>query len=224
MKFSKKTTILIWALALLPLAATAVLYGRLPERIPAQWGFDGSIRYDPKSSIWMMVLLSPLFAFLIPLMAKIDPRKKNYQKFAGTYEGFLVVLLAFLAAMNGIILSESLYPGRINVSKVVTIGVGLLFVWFGNVMPKIRSNFFFGIKTPWTLSDPRVWDRTHRLGGYCLFAGGILSVLFALLLPKRLLFYCFFSLMMIVFLIPTVMSYLWYKRLSGEEHRPEDSL
>ena len=109
MKFSRKTTILIWVLALLPLAATAVLYRRLPEQIPGQWGLDGSVRYDPKATIWGIALLSPLFAFLIPLMARVDPRRKNYQKFSGTYQGFLVVLMLFLAAMNGIILSESLH-------------------------------------------------------------------------------------------------------------------
>lgn len=48
MKFSRKTTILIWVLALLPLAATAVLYRRLPEQIPGQWGLDGSVRYDQR--------------------------------------------------------------------------------------------------------------------------------------------------------------------------------
>ena len=216
MKFSRKTTILIWVLALLPLAATAVLYRRLPEQIPGQWGLDGSVRYDPKATIWGIALLSPLFAFLIPLMARVDPRRKNYQKFSGTYQGFLVVLMLFLAAMNGIILSESLHPGRINVAKVVTIGCGLLFAWLGNVMPKIRSNFFFGIKTPWTLSDPRVWERTHRLGGYCFFAGGILTVLLALLLQQRILFYGFFALMMAICLIPTIMSCIWYRRLSGK--------
>ena len=83
-------------------------------------------------------------------------------------------------------------------------------------MPKIRSNFFFGIKTPWTLSDPRVWERTHRLGGYCFFAGGILTVLFALLLPQRILFYSFFALMMAICLVPAIMSFIWYQRLSGK--------
>ena len=27
-----------------------------------------------------------------------------------------------------------------------------------------KRNFFIGIRTPWTLSSDRVWDKTHKLG------------------------------------------------------------
>jgi uncharacterized membrane protein len=43
--------------------------------------------------------------------------------------------------------------------------VGLLFIVLGNLMPRFRSNFFFGIRTPWTLSSEQMWMKTHRLGG-----------------------------------------------------------
>ncbi|MEM1515464.1 MAG: SdpI family protein [Candidatus Bathyarchaeia archaeon] len=28
-----------------------------------------------------------------------------------------------------------------------------------------KRNWFIGIRTPWTLSSDRVWEKTHRLGG-----------------------------------------------------------
>ncbi len=68
-------------------------------------------------------------------------------------------MLLFLMLVNGIVLSESLYPGRISVGRVITSGVGILFVFLGNIMPKIKNNFFMGLRNPWTLSDPDVWNR-----------------------------------------------------------------
>ena len=48
----------------------------------------------------------------------------------------------------------------------------------GNVFPAARRNAFFGIRTPWTLRDDRVWAQTHRLFGHLLV--GTMAVLAAL--------------------------------------------
>ncbi len=46
----------------------------------------------------------------------------------------------------------------------------------GNVMPKLPRNGLVGIRTPWTLADPSVWERTHRVGGYLITAAGLVSL------------------------------------------------
>ena len=40
-----------------------------------------------------------------------------------------------------------------------------------------------GIRTPWTLSNDRVWMRTHRVGGYLLAGAGV-ALLVAAALPR----------------------------------------
>ncbi len=55
--------------------------------------------------------------------------------------------------------------------------LGLMFIMLGNLLPKIPSNFFAGIRTPWTLSSEEVWRKTHRCGGICFIAAGILMIL-----------------------------------------------
>jgi len=47
------------------------------------------------------------------------------------------------------------------------------FIILGNVLPRARPNWWFGIRTPWTLSNDRVWVRTHRVGGYLLAGAGV---------------------------------------------------
>ncbi|HEY6565141.1 MAG TPA: SdpI family protein, partial [Pirellulaceae bacterium] len=52
--------------------------------------------------------------------------------------------------------------------------VGLLLMVFGNVMGKIRPNWFVGVRTPWTLSSKLSWTKTHRLAGWLFIGIGVL--------------------------------------------------
>lgn len=212
MKMKKSVLILLGILALIPLAITAWFYPRLPATIPMHWNIDGTVRYDPKQSIWIIAALSPLFAILFPVLAKIDPRRRNYEKFGGAYQGFMIVMQLFLLMMNGIIISESLNPGRISVSTVVTVSVGLLFIFLGNIMPKVKSNFYMGARTPWTLSDPDVWFKTNRLSGYLFFISGIIISICPFVFSDQVTFWAMMIIVIITATIPVIMSYVWYRQ------------
>jgi uncharacterized membrane protein len=73
----------------------------------------------------------------------------------------------------------------IAVPQIIGAGVGLLFIVLGNELGRVKPNWFVGIRTPWTLSDPEVWRRTHRVGGRLFFAAGLLIVLASILLPAN---------------------------------------
>ncbi len=72
----------------------------------------------------------------------------------------------------------------VAVPRVAPIGSAVLFIIIGNTLPRARPNWFFGIRTPWTLSSDRVWERTHRLGGYIMLLGGALIALAAVVSPR----------------------------------------
>jgi uncharacterized membrane protein len=59
-----------------------------------------------------------------------------------------------------------------------------LFIVIGNLLPRARPNWFVGIRTPWTLSSDRVWEKTHRFGGRVFVAGGILITIAGFLLVQ----------------------------------------
>ena len=114
--------------------------------------------------------------------------------------------------MMGVALLESFRPGTVSVGRVVSALVGSLFVFIGNLMGKVKPNFLLGIRTPWTLSDPDVWNRTHRLGGGLFFLTGLATVASALLLPEKVTFWVLMAGVLAAALIPAVMSYVWYRR------------
>ena len=209
----KGSILAMWLLALLPLVLVAVFYARLPDEVPMHWGFDGEIdRYGSKNELWLIGALGPLFALLFQFLPRLDPKKRNYERFHTYYEAFALVLVAFIAVMMGIALLESFRPGTLSMGRVVSALVGLLFVFIGNLMGKVKPNFFMGIRTPWTLSDPDVWNRTHRLGGGLFFLAGLATVASALLLPEQVTFWVLLAGVLLAALVPTVMSYVWYRR------------
>ena len=129
------------------------------------------------------------------------------------YDYICIVINLFILFMTFITISESLYPGKIEVSKAVTFLVGILFICIGNVLPKIKDNFFVGIKTPWTISNPIIWNKTHRLGGFIFVICGLLISVFSLIIKNNnLLFGFIFVALMFTVFVPTVMSYIWFKK------------
>lgn len=161
---SKKAIVTMWIFALLPAALVLAFTPFLPERVPTHWNLDGTVTYGSVGTLWLIAALSPALAALFQFMPRIDPRKGNYEKFQDKYDTLGVLMPLILLVCLLITISESLQPGRINVGRTVGVLVGLLFVVIGNMMGKVKSNFFLGFRTPWALSDPDVWNKTQRMG------------------------------------------------------------
>jgi len=171
------------------LIAAAVLfsmfvYPRLPERMPVHWGLHGQVdRYGSRvEGAFMLPALMLLIWLLLRFLPRIDPRRENYAKFADTYELLINSFITLLAVMQVALLGTALgWP--VSMERVVPGLVGLQFIILGNALPRARPNWWFGIRTPWTLSSDRVWARTHRVGGYLLAAAGLV-LLIAAALPR----------------------------------------
>lgn len=212
---NKKLRIITYGLAVAGIFITALVYRRLPDLIPTNWGYDGNVTYSPKNQIWICSGLLPLLAVLFDFMPNIDPRRGNYAKFSTYYDSFCVFMQIFLLLMLGITLSESFYPGHISVGKIVAVIIGVLFMFLGNIMPKIKSNFYMGLRTPWTLSDEEIWRKTHRLGGKTMFFAGVFSLLLGWPLAGNGTSVIIIALLLLSVLIPGLMSFLWWRKKYG---------
>ena len=158
--------------------ASAAVFPRLPETMPTH--FDMSGQPNGWSSrlfgAWAVPLFLILMWGLFRVLPAIDPRGSNYAKFGGAFEGMIVSIMLFMLALHIVMLRSALgYP--VAMQRVVAIGVGVLLAVIGNLLPRARPNWFIGIRTPWTLSSDRVWEKTHRFGGHVFVAGGILIIL-----------------------------------------------
>ena len=216
MKWNKWNVALLWALALVPLVLVGAFYGRLPDQVPLHWGFDGEINgYGGKGELFLLAALGPGMALLFQILPRLDPKRRSYQRFQKYYVATALVIEAFMAVIVGVMLAEILRPGTLSIGRVISVLVGLLFMFLGNLMGKVKPNFFMGIRTPWTISDPDVWNRTHRLGGGLFFLAGLATAASAVLLPERAVFWVVLGGARAAAPGPIAVSYLWYRKKSA---------
>ncbi|HVA58870.1 MAG: SdpI family protein [Gemmatimonadaceae bacterium] len=193
------------------LSFSAIAYPHLPLSMPMHWGING--QPNGYGSRLVGAFLMPLIALAIwgfmrglPL---IDPRRANYAKFQGTYDLVVDAVITLLVAVHVAVIGAALgWPIRID--RVMPVVVGGMLLLLGNVMPRARSNWWFGIRTPWTLSSDTVWTKTHRVGGYLMTAAGIVTVL-SVVLPARAGFVVLMSAVMGASLGSVVYSYFAWK-------------
>jgi uncharacterized membrane protein len=105
----------------------------------------------------------------------VDPGRANYRRFSGVYAAMRLSVVMVLAAIY-VLVQLWIHGTRPDVSLAVPVLVGVLFVVLGNLMGKVRPNWFVGIRTPWTLSSKLSWTRTHRLGGWLFVLMGLALV------------------------------------------------
>lgn len=214
---SKALKILTYILGCLPLIAVLILFNKLPDQIPINWSINGTASYGSKSTLWVLSSIAFILPIALNIVPKIDPKGSNYKRFEKYYDGFSFIIVLVFVTLNAITISEALFPGKLSVVKIVIFLIGILFVFIGNMMPKVKNNYTFGLRTPWTLSDPDVWNKTHRLGGYLFFITGALTIISGLFLPEHITFIIFIVATISTALVPMVMSYIWYTKLKSTD-------
>lgn len=164
---------------------SAYVWTQIPtgQQVCVHWNAAGVC--DDYGSKFMGIFLFPMIAVgivaLFALIPRIEPRATNIAQSAKAYFAIWGVLMLFSLILHIGIMAELLGWG-VNMSMLVPFLVGLLFIVVGNYMGKVRSNYFVGIRTPWTLSSELSWNKTHRLGGKLLILQGVLFMAVAFFL------------------------------------------
>jgi uncharacterized membrane protein len=213
----------IWAsvaLTVLAFAATVALYPSIPDVIPVHWNIHGEVD-DYGSKVWAVFLIPAIMAAMLAMFPALDwisPQHFKIDSFRSTYYFVLLVLTATMGYIQILILWGAV-SGPVDFTRAMIAGLCLFIVMLGNVLGKIRRNFWVGVRTPWTIASERVWNETHRLAARLLVAAGVASFLIALFIPSRAAaVIAMIATLMFAGLAPVVYSLVLYKRLerSGE--------
>ncbi len=210
---STKTSIILSAvLILIVILAGVFLWSRLPDPMASHWN-DADQVDGYMGKFWGTFLLPVMMIGLTLLflaIPSIDPLKKNIADFRGWFNVFIVLFNLFMAFVHGLTLAWNLGHTGIRMSVATIPAMGLLFILIGLMIRKAKRNYFIGIRTPWTLANDVVWEKTHRLGSKLFIAAGILTLL-ALFFPDK----AFVILMVSILgasLIAVVYSYLVFRQ------------
>jgi uncharacterized membrane protein len=191
---------------------STVVFPELPERMATHWNLAG--KPDRWSGRTVAAFFTPtvmLFTLVfLRWLPTIDPRREGFIQFLDAYGLAIDAIILFFAGLHVAMLGEALgWP--VSLVTALPVGVGLLLVVLGSLLPRARPNFAFGIRTPWTLSSDRVWERTHRVGGYVLSGSGALIAILALILPKSALPLLF------LILLAAALGTVWYSYAAYQE-------
>ena len=173
---------LIWSFASVAVMAVVSIYawGILPNdgQFAVHWSANGEVnRYAGKfEALLGLPLLAVGLAALFAVLPQIAPRRKNLEQSSGLYISGWIGGMAILACAHAFIVFTALSDGAPQLGWIM-IPVSMLLIVMGNFMTKSRSNWFAGIKTPWTLSSEHSWAVTHRFGGYGFVLIGIASLI-----------------------------------------------
>lgn len=212
----KKETV-IWILLLAPFIYALIIWNRVPEQVPTHFNMEGEA--DDYSSKAFALLVLPatniLVYFILLFLPRIDPRRKNYEHFGVSYQNIRLVVHLFFVAIFIYITGIILYNKPLSVNALLT-GVMLFLALLGNYMRTVRSNWFVGIRTPWTLSNDVVWRKTNELGGRIMFYSGLLLAIVVLFLPEVAAAVVVGAGIFIMIMIPVVYSYFEYKKVTKQ--------
>jgi uncharacterized membrane protein len=210
---NRQTVITVITLLALAVAISVLAWPRLPESVPVHWGLDGRPDRWGSREEGAFAMLGVL-AFLVLLFAaipKIAPRA-SIEAFRPTYNVLYVCVLGFMVFVHALMLANGLGL-KMDVATLIIAGTCLLFGLIGNLLGKVRPNYFVGIRTPWTLTSEAVWVETHRRGarlavasslaGLVLLAVGVHPMIAVLVATLGLIW-------------PAIDSYLIYRRLERE--------
>ncbi len=193
-----------------------VLFGpSLPEQVPSHFDLHGNVddTMQRTNFIWMIIGLSVGLYLVMTFVPFIDP---FWTRIKPRYQVLMLIrdfVLAFMLIML-LLTVFAVRDGRLPLN-MLGISLGVLFAFIGNYLPKVPRNWFFGIRTPWTLVSDTVWQRSHLVGGWMLTVSGVLTVLLSLVGIG--LQYVLLPLLIVTFVVSGfVYPFLLHRRLQQE--------
>ncbi len=209
----RRSEILFLLIVLASFVVAGVAYGHMPETMIGNWNVlgeaDGQI---PRFwGVFLMPLIGAVLLLMFVLIPRIDPLKKNIEKFRKYFDFFIVTVLLFFFYIYVLTL---LWNVGWRFDLIVAMVPALAVLWYscGVLIGKSERNWFIGIRTPWTLTDDRVWQEIHRLGGIMFKVSALIALagmffgsaaIFFVIVPP----FCFMAFLM-------VYSYFVYRRIN----------
>ena len=196
---------------LIPIVIGLILWDKLPDQVPVHWNMSGEVDdYATKTqAVFAMPLVLVAFQWICVLGTSLDPKKQNINDKMFTLVLWIIPIISLLC--NSMVYATAL-GHKVSVEIIMPLFMGALFIVIGNYLPKCKQSYTMGIKLPWTLDDEENWNKTHRLAGFLWVIGGIVVMATAFLGA----FWLFFIVLIPMVIVPTVYSYLLYKKSKKE--------
>lgn len=207
----RKSEAVALSIIIISLIIGIYFYPQMPEQMASHWNAQGEVDgYMPKICFLFLIPLISFGLFLLFIVIpKIDPLKHNIEQFRKYYDGFVVLILAFLFYIYLLTISWSIGI-RFNMTQLLAPFFCILFYYCGILIENAKRNWFIGIRTPWTMSSDEVWEKTHKLGGKLFKVCGLIALLGIVF--ERFALYFVLTPVILASIYVIVYSYFEYKK------------
>jgi uncharacterized membrane protein len=168
-----------FALLAVIVALTAWAWVQIPDTalIATHWNADGQINGTMHKMPGLLIGPAMMAVLLLVFWAttRVEPRRNNLARSRTFFAvGFVGALAISALAQVHVVLTALGKP--LPVMETVLPAVAILVIVLGNFMGKTRSNFFAGVRTPWTLESDHSWEKTNRWAGRLFIFSGIATL------------------------------------------------
>jgi len=146
----------------------------------SHWSADGVADgwIQKPLGIYLIPYIAVVFYLIFLIVPLIGVYQKNVEHFAEQFWGFKVIFVFMMAAIYIATLAPALgLWGNFDPLYIIVPAIALLFFYVGHMLSFTRRNYFIGIRTPWTLADERVWEKTNHLGSRLFWICGALALI-----------------------------------------------
>lgn len=168
--------LLAGVVVLVVLGFTLAIYSQLPAQVPVHWNGAGQIdRYGPRSWLLAHTVIMAAVMLVWIVLPSISPAQFSVEPFSATYWQIGLIVVCLLGYIQCVVVFIA-YSPSVQMNRALFGGIALFIGLLGNLMGKVRRNFWIGIRTPWTLANERVWYSTHRFAAKTMVIGAVLSL------------------------------------------------
>jgi uncharacterized membrane protein len=207
-----KTVLIVVLIIFISSLASILALPRLPDLVVSHWGANGQPNgYMPRLLfVGFMPLILIVTCAMMLFLPQVDPLKKNFEAMRSMYYWFVMGFCLVMAYIHGLSLAYNL-GFSFNFTTLMMPAFAVLMGLTGFLVEGAKPNWFIGIRTPWTMSNPVVWEKTHRLGGV-LFKGLAVIILLGIFLPAGVSTVVLLVSLTVVVVVLMVYSYLVYQQ------------
>ena len=210
LKKNKLKVIISSIIVLLPMIFGIIVWNDLPNTITTHFGIDGIANGFSGKAFAVFALPAILLVLhsICLLFTLLDKKQKEQNQKALGIIFWIIPIISLL--VNGIMYRTAFGKG-VDVTLIVPVLLGILFVFIGNYMPKTKQNRTLGIKVKWALRNEENWNKTHRFGGKVWVICGF-AILLCIVLPFKAFAIAIPCVIAAAIILPTAYSYLIYRK------------
>lgn len=184
----KKLYAVMMTLVAVSAVGSAVLMVFMPDTVPAHYNFAGEIdRWGSKYENLIFPAITVLVGAAVAFIAK--KTEETVPKRVLLWTGVCSILLLDVVGFYFMLRDLSAVPEMStnvadNAVKLMSIGVGIMFIILGNLMPKVKRNGLFGLRTSWSMENDEIWNKSQRFGGKAAVVCGFATVAASIFVPE----------------------------------------